>query len=81
MKIVTVVDSIPPVSGGAQRVAWDLSLNLMQRGHECHIVTFSDNNKNLEKDGLFLHKIREPSHTHRHFLFGKGQRQIYRILD
>ena len=81
MRIVTVVNSIPPVSGGAQRVAWDLSLKLNEFGHECHILTFSDKAETSVREGLVIHKIKKPLHTHSNFLLGKGQKQAYAIVN
>ena len=79
MKIITVVDSIPPICGGSQNVAWDLSLAFSSRGHEVHIITFGEKTDYFTRDGLFVHRIKEPKRTHLYFL-GKGYYKIINIV-
>ena len=67
MKIVTIIDSIPPLCGGAQNVAWVLSKTFALKGHESHIITLGKETSNFQKEGITIHSIKEPKKTHLYF--------------
>ncbi|MDD5417519.1 MAG: glycosyltransferase family 4 protein [Candidatus Nanoarchaeia archaeon] len=63
MKIAMVLSTFPPISGGAGSSCEIISMELIKRGHEVHIITQKFNNEEKdfeEKTGLKIFRVKTP---------------------
>jgi len=75
MKIAYVYDSIYPYTfGGVEKRIWELSVRLVQKGHEVHIFgpKFWTGSRIIQKEGVYLHGVCRPPKAR----FVKGRRSI-----
>jgi glycosyltransferase involved in cell wall biosynthesis len=57
MRILIACTHLPPIAGGAERVAWETAVRLA-KSHEIHILTTGDEGKE-EKSGVVIHRIQK----------------------
>lgn len=72
MKIAYIYDTIYPYTfGGVEKRIWEISIRLVQKGHEVHIFgpKFWEGDCTFKKDGVYLHGICKP--PKRRFVDGK----------
>jgi len=60
LRILMLIDSYPPIIGGAQQYVRNLSINLVERGHDVVVATLSDTGlAPYEEDhGIRIHRLR-----------------------
>lgn len=78
MRIIIIISGLPPV-GGAEKVAWDLAVNL-KGDHEVHVITFCDENKTIDIDGVTVHCLAIIPHTLWYYMT-IGRKQILNIAN
>lgn len=74
MKIAYIYDAIYPwIKGGVEKRIYEISKRLVERGHEVHCfgLKWWDGEKDIVKDGVYLHGIGEWNN-----LYVKGRRSI-----
>jgi glycosyltransferase involved in cell wall biosynthesis len=76
VKIVIVIEAIPPYCGGAEQVAW-IHATQMAVDHEVVVVTFAEERRTELREGVIVHFMPATRHklasylsTHRHLLNG-----------
>ena len=56
MKILIATTHLPPISGGAERVAWETAIRL-GRKHDVHILTTGKKNSIKKEAGIIIHSV------------------------
>lgn len=78
MKILIVVQSLPP-AGGAEQVAYMLAKSLSNK-HNVHILTFRRDYVSLDLTNIKIHYLPKVTHTLRYYLT-IGKKLVYKIVD